>query len=81
MTRKRFVKLLMSQGITRNEANEKAKSYISNGFSYEKAYRNFLFVYGVKNGFKKLCEAFSVASVSFRTATVSIDKFKEAITK
>ena len=81
MTRKRFVKLLMSKGIQRNVANGKAKTYISNGFSYEQAYRNFLLVYGIKSGFKKLGEAFSVANVSFRTLTKSIEKFKEGYTQ
>jgi hypothetical protein len=37
MTRKRFVKLLMSEGYSRNEANEMAKD-AREGYSYEVSY-------------------------------------------
>ena len=38
MTRKRFVKLLMSRGYTRNEANSKAQAAVSAGVTYENGY-------------------------------------------
>ena len=38
MTRKRFVKLLMSQGYSRNEAQELARDAVASGMSYESAY-------------------------------------------
>lgn len=41
MTRKRFIKLLMSYGIPRNEAVETAAAYNSLNFPYERAYENW----------------------------------------
>ena len=38
MTRKRFVKLLMSRGYSRNEANQAALTAISDGHTYEGVY-------------------------------------------
>ena len=38
MTRKRFVKLLMSRGYSRNGANQAALTAISGGHTYEGAY-------------------------------------------
>lgn len=38
MTRKRFVKLLMSRGYSRNEANSKAQAAVSAGVTYDAAY-------------------------------------------
>lgn len=38
MTRKRFVKLLMAEGIGRNEANAAAEIARKNGESYERSY-------------------------------------------
>lgn len=38
MTRKRFVKLLMAEGYSRNGANEIADKTIEDGFSYAEAY-------------------------------------------
>lgn len=81
MTRKRFVKLLMSHGITRNEAQTIAKRCISQHLSYEQAYRNFLLKQSVINSFRRLGESFQVANVSFRTLTKSIEKLKEGYTQ
>ena len=39
MTRKRFVKLLMAKGYSRNTANGMATLAQAKGYSYEKAYR------------------------------------------
>ena len=38
MTRKRFVKLLMAEGYSRNSANEIADEALEDGFSYAEAY-------------------------------------------
>ncbi len=78
MTRKRFVKLLMSHGITRNEAHKTANRYNARNFSYKRAYRNFLLVHGFKQGFKKVSEAFKIASSSIRQASASFDELMEA---
>jgi hypothetical protein len=71
----------MSHGIKRNEAQTIAKRYISQHLSYEQAYRNFLLKQSVINSFRRLGESFQVASVSFRTLTKSIEKFKEGYTQ
>ena len=39
MSRKRFIKLLMSEGISRNEAVSTANYYHLRKFSYERAYK------------------------------------------
>ena len=36
MTRKRFVKLLMARGVSRNTANQEAREAVSRGVSYDK---------------------------------------------
>lgn len=36
MTRKRFVKLLMACGVSRNTANQEAREAVSRGVSYDK---------------------------------------------
>lgn len=38
MTRKRFVKLIMARGYSRNEANELARAVVEDGGSYEREY-------------------------------------------
>ncbi len=38
MTRKRFVKLLMAEGYSRNDANDIADEVLEDGFSYAEAY-------------------------------------------
>ena len=38
MTRKRFVKLVMGRGYSRDEANSKARAAVSAGVTYEQAY-------------------------------------------
>ena len=44
MTRKRFIKLLMSHGIPRNKAVEMAADYNSRNVPYEIAYERLIFV-------------------------------------
>lgn len=44
MTRKRFIKLLMSYGIPRNKAVEYANYYNRRNISYERAYKSLIFV-------------------------------------
>lgn len=44
MTRKRFIKLLISYGIPRNEAVKIAADYNSRNIPYEIAYKRLIFV-------------------------------------
>ena len=55
MTKKRFIKLLMSQGIQRNSARAIAKSYNDRKIPYKIAYRPYGFVKFIKD----LCQAIS----------------------
>lgn len=50
MTRKRFIKLLMSKGIQRNAAQEIAARYNSRNIPYAKAYKIFLISDSAKKG-------------------------------
>lgn len=43
MTRKRFVKMLMAEGYSRNDANKKASIVGERGFGYKRAYQIALF--------------------------------------
>lgn len=81
MTRKRFVKLLMSQGITRNEAQTFANRYIAQKLSYAQAYRNFLLKQSVIFNFRLLGETFQATTDSFRTLTNAFEKLKEGYTQ
>lgn len=40
MTRKRYIKLEMADGLSRNEANQNAREIVAEGLSYEKEYYN-----------------------------------------
>ena len=44
MSRKRFIKLLMSHGISRNKAVELANYYNRRNIPYERAYKRLIFV-------------------------------------
>ena len=55
MTRKRYIKLLMAAGYSRNEANQLAEWAVESGLSYRTAYR-FVSTY-FPTGFKKIAEA------------------------
>lgn len=68
MTRKRFVKLLMSRGYSRNEANSKAQAAVSAGVTYEQAY----FAVRVEAGDKEALEAVQAACERIVEAVRSI---------
>ena len=74
MTRKRFVKLLMSHGETPKSARTIALLYQSNKMPYKKAYSDYLF----KTSFKR---AMSRMAMSAAEATKSIKKVAEACKK
>ena len=65
MTRKRFVKLLMSRGYSRNEANSRARAAVSAGFTYDCAY----FAVCVETGDSEALEA--VQAVLDRIAQIA----------
>lgn len=67
MTRKRFVKLLMSRGRSRNEANLAALEAASDGFTYEQLY----FAVRYNDGDPEIVEA--VEAMAERIAKVLAD--------
>ena len=73
MTRKRFIKLLMSKGIQRNAAQEIAARYNSRNIPYAKAYKIFLISDSAKKG---------VAALAgwFKNFATEIQKVKENFT-
>lgn len=58
MTRKRYIKLLMSHGVSRNQANEMAQE-TSMMYSYEKGYRMWKLVNDLDSPLKSIGEAAS----------------------
>ena len=73
MTRKRFVKLLMSRGYSRNEANQAALTAISDGHTYEGAY----FAVRVNDGDPEAVEA--VREACERIAHAIIEAVKKVV--
>ena len=74
MTRKRFIKLLMSQGVSRNNAVTIAYCWNLRGVPYERAYRNFLLNHSVKKAFSRLGEAICKVGVSQKELSKSLLK-------
>lgn len=57
MTKKRFIKLLMSHGESIHRARAIAFLYNSNNIPYKKAYNEYLIKYKLKNAFSQLGKA------------------------
>ena len=76
MKRKRFVKLLMSRGYCRNDANNIANNVLKSNITYKQAYKNvFLASKVINNEFIKPLKGIIKYVVSFLTEafrTVSI---------
>jgi hypothetical protein len=76
MTKKRFIKLLMSHGEQISQARKIALYYNSRKIPYATAYPS----YRLENSFKKLGEASKRMSVSLNNLTKAINKFANTIT-
>lgn len=74
MTRKRFIKLLMSKGVQRNKAQEIAALYNSRNIPYAKAYK----IYLLSNSAKK---AFEALGLHFKEFAKAIQQVKENFTE
>lgn len=61
MTRKRFVKLMMSRGYSRNEAKEVALSVMQSGKSYAEVYLNISSLYELPESMTVLSERINMA--------------------
>ena len=71
MTRKRFIKLMMSHGISRNEAVKIAADYNSRNISYEKAYQKEA-LRRVDLAFKRLGKSFASATAAFKDLSTAM---------
>lgn len=91
MTRKRFIKLLMSQGKSRNEAVKLAQSVTETGYSYQRVYDGLFnppvwdsltgFLQRVADALLELGQAAGVAVQTLAQAVseaMSIEKASEA---
>ena len=76
MTKRRFVKLLMSQGNSRNESVVIALRYNRRNYSYEKAYSDYLIKYALSNSFRKFGLSCEEASKSFAKLFNVLSEFK-----
>lgn len=75
MTKKQFVKRLMSQGIQRNEACKIAKTYNTQNISYASAYIDYF----LKYSFKSIGETFRRFSEKLQEMAVCINALKEGL--
>lgn len=65
MTRKRFIKLLMAEGCSRNRAHELCQLYMCHCESYDKAYKKRLKVKSLGKAISKSGEAAKKATLAF----------------
>jgi hypothetical protein len=88
MTRKRFIKLLMAKGYSRNGANEIATDVLKDGYTYAEAYDQLTRILPlvqaitpeVTDAIKKATEAIAkVATATVEAARAFIDTFTAAM--
>ena len=91
MTRKRFIKLLMSHGKQRNEVEVIAHLYNIWGTPYSKAYRDFLLKHSfdiackrledsfanATENIRKLCASFAALSLNLKESYINPEKERE----
>lgn len=81
MTRKRFIKLLMSRGVPRNRARAIAFLYNASGTPYKKAYSNYLLKTSFKSAISNLTKAIVTFSDKLNKTTKSFNKLAESFNK
>lgn len=79
MTKKRFVKLLMSEGIQRNEAQQIAARYNSRNIPYTRAYSYYALGFGFRRGLKKVARSFENLGEQTKQALRSFAELQEAL--
>lgn len=79
MTKKRFIKLLMSKGESRNKARQIARAFNYCHKPYKKAYSQYLFEVSLKKSFGRLGDAARKAAESISKCAQSFKKFTEVI--
>lgn len=78
MTRKRFCKLLMARGYSRNEVNRMAASYNLLGWTYADAYESRVKWDNLKNAIDKVSAACCEVGKAIMSAAESIVKYMSA---
>lgn len=78
MTKKRFIKLLMSTGVQRNKARQMALSYNSQNIPYANAL-DFYVSTTVSGVFRALGEALEGVTIAMSKVVQSFKNFTEAI--
>lgn len=83
MTRKRYIKLKMAEGLSRNEAVQNAREIVEEGLSYQEDYDSDLtnltseqiqrIVEPLITGFARMCEVLSVSFKHMAEACARID--------
>lgn len=79
MSRKRFIKLLMANGIQRNKVATIAILYCSRGFSYKKAYQDFLIKQRILLITNRLANAFNMLGNNLKSVTTTLEQYIEAV--
>ena len=82
MTRKRYVKLLMARGYSRNDANLRAERALSRGRSFRQDYDCLLVgdggMEGLLEGFEAVKRAFSAVAAAIREGFAAFEKTYQA---
>ena len=79
MTKKRFIKLLMSHGEQIHTARTIAVLYNSHGIPYKKAYSDYLTKIRINKAFSRLAKATVQVGKSIQALTLSLGKLNEVI--
>lgn len=79
MTKKRFIKLVMSSGRQRNEAQEIAKDYNLQGVSYAEAFENFLALNRLGYAFEFLGKCSKAITATLVDCANAFNKFAELV--
>ncbi|MBR4859327.1 MAG: hypothetical protein IKU08_09120 [Clostridia bacterium] len=80
MTKKRFVKLLMSYGVQRNEAQQIARDFNGQNIPYKTAYPAATFCFASRLRVRVLVKGFKELSEAIRSRVIpALDKLKEAV--
>ena len=79
MTRKRFIKLLMSRGEQRDQARAIAFLYNVSGTPYKKAYSDYLLKTSLKRVAKNLSRAFGLVGKNIQSFVQAFNILDEAL--
>ena len=79
MTRKKFVKMLMSRGLSRNKANAYADKVNAEKGTYEKRYKDLGPVFNLAKAFKETSDSFVVFGEAIGKVVVALMQLRDEI--